>query len=548
MDLSLAGPWLVLGGYAGAAALLYLAQWWENRTGLTGKGRAPALFAFSLAAAVAAETTQWWLDWGTSSSIPSTLWWALPAVAAVLGWWFKWRQRTWMSRVVADNRGSYFSDDAETDRERPSFGVLYRRGRPVDSTHPGGGFRAAIEFDRRGYRILGVQYRTTDGSPLDGFDRGEPGAAARAADAVDSTYNLVQVKTPLVPTVMIRARPTVEQHEKFGGLEPREFHPFEDMRITRNTIGAPLPEVPLEDFETGDALFTKRFSVRTTDPAFAQAALNAETRALLTGEPWFRIREVVFHHGSLWTTQSGPLTENKLFDNSAHLTELAATVPADSWRAGSAGAEESPEFTERFLALREIPDGDGHQPAPGPRRTLAAMAKRPVNARRRAADLQPLSSLSLLVRSVLVIAFAAVGISLAVNGFLSVVGLAPRVEFTVDRAGSVSTSTCYSDGSCSSSPEYLVDGHYDRGGSTRDVVDFRWSSWGAKPVRGDVVEVSIGPLPWNPMIEGRDIAAFLTLLGALALTIGYRLARATYFPKRKRSRPRTTATEPTPAS
>ncbi|QWF79685.1 hypothetical protein [Amycolatopsis sp. CA-230715] len=520
MDLALLGPWLILGGYAVAVVLVYLAQWLERRTGMTGRGRTPSLVLYSLAAAAASETTQWWLDWGTSSSIPSTLWWAVPAIVAVLVWLFAWRQRTWMAKVVADNHGSYFSGD---EPEKPSFGILYHRGRPVDSADPAAGFRAALEFDLRGYRISGVQYRTSDGIPRDDRD---PGSAAKAADAVDSTYSLVQLRTPHVPTLLVQARSTAEQQEKFGGLEPGEFHPFEDMRITRNAIGAPLPDVALEDFELDDNAFTKRFSLRTNDSAFARAALDEKTRALLLDRPWFRVREVAFHHGSLWTAQSGPLTEDKLFDNAAHLAELATTVPSGAWRTGSGNHE----FTEQFVALR---DTAPETAAPVSGNSLTA----PVNARRRAASRQPLSAVSLAVRTLFVVALAAVGLSLAGNGFLAVTGLAPQVDFTVERVSSASAVH----------HETFVDGHYDRGGSTHQVEDFRWTSWG-KPARGDVVPVSIGPLPWNPLIEGKDIAVFLALLGALALAIGYRLARATYFPKRKRSRPRTASTEPAPTS
>lgn len=48
-------------------------------------------------------------------------------------------------------------------------------------------------------------------------------------------------------------------------------------------------------------------------------------------EPWFRVREVVFHDGALWTTEAGRLTEGRVYGNSRQLARLAAAVPGELW-------------------------------------------------------------------------------------------------------------------------------------------------------------------------------------------------------------------------
>jgi hypothetical protein len=63
-----------------------------------------------------------------------------------------------------------------------------------------------VEFEHNGHRVLGFQYG--------GIEK----------------YSRVQLRTPVVPTLVITPRT--------GAFEPDRFTPIEDATITRNTVGA----------------------------------------------------------------------------------------------------------------------------------------------------------------------------------------------------------------------------------------------------------------------------------------------------------------------
>src|SRR5882757_8668329 len=153
--------------------------------------------------------------------------------------------------------------------DRPSFGVLPHHGRAVGHESEVDGIREMVEVDHQEHRVLGIEYSS-------------------GTDVVGDTCSLVQLRTPVVPTLVLTARP--------GALEPERFTPLEDAKLARNTLGAPKPDVALQKVEPGVDLY-RRFAVTTTDPDFAAAVLTEPVRELLTTDPWFRVHEVAFHHG-----------------------------------------------------------------------------------------------------------------------------------------------------------------------------------------------------------------------------------------------------------
>lgn len=185
--------------------------------------------------------------------------------------------------------------------DRPTFGVLPDHGRAAGHESEVEGLREVVEFDHLGHRVLGIEYSS-------------------GTDVVGDTCTVVQLRTPVVPTLVLRAKP--------GALAPERFTPLEDAKLTKNIYSSPSPDVDLEKVEPGVDLY-RRVTVTTTDPEFATAVLTGPVRELLTTDPWFRVREVVFHDGSLWTGQSGRLSNGVLYTNACHLARLAAAVPPE---------------------------------------------------------------------------------------------------------------------------------------------------------------------------------------------------------------------------
>ncbi|WP_181771793.1 hypothetical protein [Amycolatopsis pittospori] len=466
MDLQLAGPWLIVAGYAAGFGLLFLGNRFD------GRRPTAAAVCYALSGVAFSETSLYWLS--AVTEVAQWLWFAVPPAIVALVVWRGYRQRTWIRRLGGSGT--------------QSFGVLPRDGIALayEDADP---VATLVEFDRNGHRLLGAEY--TLGRP-EGL--GEP---IRTADLIDGTYTLIQLRTPVVPSLVVT--PNV------GAFEPERFTPFEDARITRNTIGSPKPDALLQRFETGSD-FDRRFTITTSDPEFARAFLTPEVRDLLTRDPWFRVREVALHGGSLWATEAGTLTEQRMFIGVRRLALLAS---AADWS------------DEAFGAVAKAADtADGAGPGGS------------LNRRREAADRQPLSALSLVTRSVIALALVLPGLALAVNSLTALTGLAPEVRLTVTATlrAEASTANCTSCGNGN-----LVDGTYELSGETVRVTDMRWMSFGDFPERGDVVDVSVGPLWWHPLIESTDTGVFLLLIGLAPVVAGAALAKATYLPRPRRS-------------
>lgn len=232
-------------------------------------------------------------------------------------------------------------------------------------------------FDHNGHHLTGEQY----GSGIDG------------------RYTRVQLRIPATPTLVLTPNA--------GAFEPERFTPIEDATITRNTVGARKPDVKLRGYETGTA-FDRRFTVSTSDLDFAAAVLTDDVRALLA-EPWFRVHEIVWHDGALWTTEAGRLTEERVFRNARQLARLAAAMPGELMDGFGSDVDTS---EESWL---------------GRRRGLRAV----LNRRRVARDRQPLSALALTVRTVIALVLLVPGLLLAGNALSAITGLAPETAFTV---------------------------------------------------------------------------------------------------------------------
>lgn len=366
--------------------------------------------------------------------------------------------------------------------DRPTFGVLPDHGRTAGHESEVDGIREVVEFDHRGHRVLGVEFSS-------------------GTDVVGDTCSIVQLRTPVAPALVLTARP--------GALEPDRFTPLEDATLARNTFGAPKPDVALQKVEPGVDLY-RRFAVTTADPDFAMAVLTEPVRTLLTTDPWFRVHEVAFHHGSLWTVQSGRLSDDVLYTNARQLARLAAAVPPAAWRV-SAG------HTEPFLEVLRTADTSDDAWHKGRRSILSR-----VNKRRRAAQRQPVTGRSLVVRTVFALALALLGLPIIANGLAALTGLAPEVRLKVtDAFDSVDHEDAYD----------KVSGLYEVDGTTHTITDSRWASFADLPMEGAAINVHIGPLWWHPMIEAADTAVYVILLGLVPLLPGLTLARRTYLPR-----------------
>lgn len=554
MDYELLKPWIIVLGYAVAVGVLVLGSKLAERADASpdDRWRTAARLAYSAAGFVASATTLFWATLGTFSGPAMVLWAVFPAAVAALVWWRSYRQREWMDRV-AGRRGVQYSRD---NPGRPSFGVLPAGGSAVGADDPRAGFESAVELDMRGLRVLGVQYTFGDIAPTKPRKK-RPSKFLEAVDRVGNTYGMVQLRTPSVPTLVITPRPTDEQHKDFGPLEPSEFRPFEDARLTRNIIGGLTPEGELRPVDLADGDFTRRFSVRAADAEFAAAVLTPEVRQRLTSDPLFSTREVVFHNGALWTAQFGELTEEALVEDSRRLTRLAATVPPNAWHHGAPGPLQPEQFTS---ALREA-DAAGELRPPaaeypalkwlawlavlaailfaidlaidisptsavvqfaglGVIPAVAAAVRHRFNVRREAVGRTPLRTWSLTLRTIVVLALLIPGAALFANSTLAITGLAAEVDLTVTEVACDAND----DGDCG----YDISGNYRLDGEVRRVEGSNWMQWrmfGPLPEEGDVIEIAIGPLWWQPMIESTGVGVFLLFCGLGLLLVGLLAAK-----------------------
>ncbi|WP_326568091.1 hypothetical protein VSH64_40870 [Amycolatopsis rhabdoformis] len=361
--------------------------------------------------------------------------------------------------------------------------------------------RTTVEFDQQGHRVLGIEYSTARREEDERF-----AGAAKVAEQLDSIYSAVQLRIPTVPALVVSPRT--------GAFEPDHFTPLEDARITRNSFGWLKPDLALDTFEV-DAEFDRRFSVTTSDPEFAAAVLTGEARALLLCDLWFRVHQVALHGDAMWTSESGGLTEDRTFGNSRRLAMLAAAIPSPIWEVWSGD--------KAFAAVAAGSDTSYNSWHGG----RGGFVRTPVNRFRETADRQPLSSMSIAVRTLIAAVLVLPGLSTAVNSVAALTGVAPEVQLTVTK-----TIEGYADSSCSScSQTDQVSGTYEFDGTIHRVDRTWWMSWTAMPEKGSVVEVSRGPVWWHPIIERPDTAVMMFLLALLPLLAGALLAKATYRPR-----------------
>lgn len=378
MELGEYGPWLIVGGYAVAVALLAL--------GIKTDGRWPLVAKVSVtgAALVASATTLYWLTLGTFSGPFMYVWSATPIVLVALVWARRYRQGEWMDRM-AGRTGSYWNEDRPG---HPNFGVLPAQGRAVAVDDERAGFVSAVEVELHGHQVLGVQYGYGQGPR--GLGRKKSGRFDQAIDIAESTYCAVELRTPEVPSLVIVPRSGPDRQAEFGVDGAGDVRPFEDARLTRNSIGMFTPSgVSAAEGIVGDE-FNVRFAVRTSDPEFARSVLTAEVQRHILDDPWFRVRQVAWHGGALYTSDAGQLAETVLLANARHLAQLAAVVPGQAWRYAGQQAE-------RFVAASRATDTSTAAWYRG-RRSLTTT----INERRVAANRVPLSPWSIVVRVSLV--------------------------------------------------------------------------------------------------------------------------------------------------
>ncbi|MFI5605986.1 hypothetical protein [Amycolatopsis sp. NPDC051903] len=481
------GPWFVVGGYALAFVLMWIAGRAERRSPVA------SAVCYSLSGIAISEASLYWLSAGTGSDVPQLLWYAFPLVVTVLVMWRGWHQRNWVKRLDSV--------------DEPAFGFLPHRGVAVALDHPDPSpRRATVEFTHNGHRLLGMEYSTRPPRENEVF-----AAAGQVAEEIDSVNSVVELRIPHVPALTISPRT--------GAFEPEHFTPLEDARITRNAFGWLRPDTTFGSFEV-DPEFDRRYSVSTSDPEFAHAVLTGEVRELIMTDLWFRVHQVAFHGDALWTTDTGGLTEDRMFGNSRRLAVLAAAVPAPVWETWAADRD------FHTAATRSDTSYDGWSGKRG------GFIRTPVNRRREAADRQPVTSTSLTVRSLIALGLIALGAGPVGNSVAAITGLAPQVHLAVDNISAGGTRHCVSTTgglSCSADRPSVRGTYTDDGGIHQVSAD--WS--GELPRRGDVVEVMVGPLWGHPgyQIGSRTYAVLDFLICLLYPLVGLYLAKRTYLPR-----------------
>lgn len=386
MDFQDYGPWLIVGGYALAVVLLLAGD------RLSRRARPVSSACLAVAGVIASATTLFWLTAGTFSGPFMYVWALAPLVLVGLVWARRYRQGEWMDRL-AGRTGSYWNADRPG---HPSFGVLPAQGRPVPADDGRAAFVSAIEVELHGLQLLGVQYGYSQ--PPRRLGAAKQGRVDQAIDIAEGTYCAVELRTPPVSSLVVTPRAGADRQAAVGVQQAGDVRPFEDARLTRNTFGAFTPG-ELQDVEGIGEAFDVQFAVRTSDPEFARAVLTPEVQRHILGDPWFRVREVVWHGGALYTAEAGQLSETGLLANSRHLTQLAAVVPGLAWRHdGFAAAARAADTTTAGWY-------DG-------RRSLTTM----VNERRIAANRVPLSPWSIVVRSSIVLILLVVCVAAIADG------------------------------------------------------------------------------------------------------------------------------------
>ncbi|WP_406640530.1 hypothetical protein [Amycolatopsis sp. WGS_07] len=488
MAAELIVPGYLFGGYALALVLLWIASWAERRSAITA-----AVF-HALCGITVSLTTLYWFS--ASTSVPAPVWYGVPLVAAALLAWRGWHQQRWGNRV-----------DASAE---PSFGFLPHHGLAVPRDHPDPWpRRATVEFSQHGHRLLGIEYSTESPYRDENFRR-----KSKLAEELGSICSVVELRIPNVPALTVSP--------KTKAFAPDHFTPLEDMRITRNQFSWLRPDTTLHEFET-DPEFDRRFSVYTSDPEFAREMLTGEVRELLLTDRWFRVHQVAFREDAVWATDTGGLTEDRMFDNSRKLAMLAAAVPAAVWdkwandRHFHSVATNADTRYDAWLGNR------------------GGFIRTPLNRRRDARDRQPVTSISLTARTLIALALITVGAAPAGNSIAALTRLAPQVQATVSAVNEGGTRHCVttSGGMSCTADRATVTGSYEQDGSAREIT----ADWSRNdlPARGTVVEIAVGPFWGHPGYQVGSAYAAVDLLGALIWVLpGLFLIKRTYLPSTPR--------------
>ncbi|GAB3380498.1 hypothetical protein [Amycolatopsis echigonensis] len=477
-------PGYLFGGYALSFVLLWIAAWAERRSSVLA-----AIFHLLCGITVSLTTLYWFF---ASMSVPQWAWYGVPLVVAALLTWRGWRQQHWVKRV--DSSGE------------ASFGFLPRHGLAVPRDHPDPWpSRATVEFTHHGHRLLGIEYSTESPYRDENFRR-----KSKLAEALGSICSVVELRIPKAPALTISP--------KLKAFAPEHFTPLEDMRITRNQFSWLRPDTTLHEFET-DPEFDRRFSVYTSDPDFAREMLTGEVRELLLNDRFFRVHQVAFREDALWTTDTGGLTEDRMFDNSRKLAVLAAAVPSRVW--------EKWANDRHFRSISTSAD-TRYDAWIGQR---GGFLRTPLNRRRDARDRQPVTSISLTARTLIALALLAIGVGPAVNSIAVLTRLAPQVQATVTRVSEGGTRHCVttSGGLSCTADRAEIDATYEQDGGIREIT----ADWSRSelPARGTVVEVAVGPLWGHPAYQLGSMYSALDVLGALIWVLpGLLLIKRTYFP------------------
>lgn len=576
-DNELVAPWIILGAFAVAGLLTYLAVKAHARD--DGRGRTASRILLACAGLVASATLFFWFSRVMDSRVLIGISIAFPAAVLLLLRRRRRDQRGWLTRLAERTGGVVYEMGGW---ERPAFGVLPSGRHAVAATDQGGRFSHAIEFNLHDHRLLGVEY--VDGAPegVDDFGSRKPGSFQKLARLANH-HTLTQLRTPSVPTLLIRPRTQMERQLAADGPDPHMMGPFEESHLSGTMAAALDPDEELVWFESGDSDFDEQFTVRTADPEFARRVLTPEVVALLKGERWFRLGPLAFQQGALWTGRYRKLGREGLFEAGRHLVQFARAVDSAVWRyqpQAPAGGPAAPPDPSAFVALlgstevgseswraleyaddqyttlkwlawlvvlggalvvlsQWLPDAPvvilfcalGLAPA------LGAIVHRPLAARRETAGLPALSQRAVMLRMLVAVALVVPGLALVGNGSLALFGVAEHVTLAVSDVEARKCEDC-------EVPRFYLSGSYRLGGEVHQVDGSQWLGLARdRPQAGEAVDVAIGPVWWHPVIEGTGAAVELTVWGLVLLVGGLVLGKLMLLRRRrpKESEPTQTA-------
>lgn len=556
-------PWFILGALALAGLLVYLAVKAHGRDG--GQWRTVSRILLACAGLVASATIFFWFGQVMDTRVLIGISIAFPAAVLLLLRWRSRDQRGWLTRLADQTGGVVYEMGGW---ERPAFGVLPSGRNAVAATEQRGRFSHAIEFSLHDHRLLGVEY--VDGAPegAEDFGSGKPGSFQKLARLANH-HTLTQLRTPSVPTLLIRPRTQLERQLAANGPDPHMMGPLEESQLSGTMAAALDPDEELLWFESGDSDFDEQFTVRTADPEFARRVLTPEVIALLKSERWFRLGPLALQQGALWTGRYRKLGREGLFEASRHLVQFARAVDPAAWRYQAQAADAS-----AFVALlgstvvapeswRAIEDADDQHTtvkwlawlavlggtlavlsrwvpddavvilfcALGLVPALGAILHRPLAARREVAALPALSRRAVMARMLVVVALVVPGLALLGNGTLALFGVAEQVTLTVSDVEARKCKNC-------DVPLYYLNGSYRLDGEVHQVQSSQWlGPVKDRPRDGDAIEVDIAPVWWHPVIEGTGAAVELSIWGFVVLVAGLVLAKLVLLRRRKPKAP-----------